>query len=192
MGIDAPSCYTSCVKLILGLGNPGKRYQHTRHNFGFMVVEALAREWRLAGEVKKKLAAVVYVDRKRGVVLAKPETMMNNSGLAAAKLVRFYKVKAKDLWVVHDDLDFPPGKVRIKRGGGTAGHRGLESVIESLGTEEFNRVRLGIGHPGPGSSEEEVSSHVLTPFAEDEDRLVRKALKKAAQLVKEAVSEGAV
>lgn len=172
------------MKLVIGLGNPGRRYQNTRHNFGFMVVEALAEKWSPAGVVKKKLASVVYEDRRQEIVLAKPQIMMNNSGLAVAKLARFYQVKPEDLWVIHDDLDFPLGKVKIKRGGGTAGHRGLESVISSLKTSDFNRVRLGIGHPGLGSTEEEIRDYVLSPFRGEEKIKVKKIKEESSRLIK--------
>ena len=139
--------------LIVGLGNPGKEYEHTRHNAGFEVVDRLAEEarvsyWKnacgsLVGECKLSLGQGVYED----VVLAKPQSFMNLSGGPVAKLLKQYAV-APDQWIiVHDELDIPSGSVRVKRGGGHAGHNGLKSIIDKTGTRDFLRVRVGVGRP---------------------------------------------
>ena len=136
--------------LIVGLGNPGEKYEKTRHNLGFMVVDELLRKMapveETAWQEVKKLR--VWIHRfKTGTILLKPQTMMNNSGTAMAKVVNFYKIKPEDIWIVHDDVDLPLGKIKIRFGGGAAGHHGVESIIEKLGTDQFVRFRLGIGHP---------------------------------------------
>lgn len=128
------------MKLIIGLGNPGQEYEKSRHNAGFAGVEALAAgaSWQR----EKKLFAEVA---KNGEILwAKPTTFMNNSGQAAAALLAYYTLKPADLWVIHDDLDLMLGRAQIRRGGDTAGHHGLESIVERLKTANFGRVRLGI------------------------------------------------
>jgi len=134
------------MKLIVGLGNPGEKYQDTRHNVGFMVVEKLAHElggadikWEASAKHKAGIA------RAGEVILLKPETYMNASGVAVKSVAGFYKMKTEDIWVVHDDLDLPLGKIRIRVGGASAGHHGIDSVIRELGSDKFVRIRLGIG-----------------------------------------------
>ncbi len=128
------------MNLIVGLGNPGKDYDGTRHNVGFLVVESLAGQGTWKRE-KSFHADVSMVDR---TIYAKPTTFMNNSGQAVAALMHYYKIEPKDVWIIHDDLDLPLGKAQIRFGGGTAGHHGLESTIEHLKTADFGRVRVGI------------------------------------------------
>ena len=137
--------------LIVGLGNPGRRYARTLHNAGHMAIELLARSMDV------KLTAVGDLDRGTGggdeaipVLLGRPRTYMNLSGLAVAPVYRAYAESPEDLIVLHDDLDIPPGQVRLKRGGGTGGHNGLRSLQDELGTREFLRVRIGIGRPAEG------------------------------------------
>ncbi len=138
------------IKLVAGLGNPGEEYAGTRHNAGFAVVDALAcelgaRYWKSEGG-----AAVAHVRRGGGeLLLAKPQSYMNTSGGPLSKLMRAHRIEAGELLVVHDDLDLEPGRIRVKAGGGTAGHNGLKSIQAKLGTNEYVRVRVGIGHP-PG------------------------------------------
>lgn len=134
------------MKLIVGLGNPGEKYEDTRHNIGFMVIDHLAREigptdilWKEEGRHKAMVAKV------GDVVLLKPQTFMNNSGIAVASVLQFYKMKPGDMWAIHDDIDLPMGKIRIRTGGGTAGHNGIESIIKHIGAADFVRFRLGIG-----------------------------------------------
>lgn len=134
------------MKLIVGLGNPGGQYESTRHNIGFMVVEKFARELSTTtvtwNQDKERKALVA---RAGDVILAKPLTYMNNSGLAVGALIRYYKLSPEDLWVVHDDIDLPLGKIRIRLSGGTGGHNGIESIIAAVKTDTFVRFRLGIG-----------------------------------------------
>lgn len=159
------------IQLIAGLGNPGAEYAETRHNVGFWFVDMLAadvgarfaREGKFAGEVAK--ASV------QGSLcwLLKPTTFMNRSGQAVAALANFYKIPPQSVLVVHDELDLPPGEVRLKQGGGPGGHNGLKSIIASLGTADFLRLRLGIGHPGDRNL---VTNFVLHTPGRDERELI--------------------
>lgn len=134
------------MKLIIGLGNPGGEYKDTRHNIGFMVVEKLAKELGTEApiwEEKEKFKSVVA--RIGDILLVKPIIFMNNSGLAVTSIVNFYKLKPDNVWVIHDDIDLPLGKIRIRTGGGSAGHNGVESIIKELKSDVFVRFRMGIG-----------------------------------------------
>jgi PTH1 family peptidyl-tRNA hydrolase len=134
------------MKLIVGLGNPGGEYKDTRHNIGFMVVEKLAKELgseTVVWEEKDRFKSVIA--RIGEVLLVKPVIFMNNSGLAVSSIVHFYKLNPDDVWVVHDDIDLPLGKIRIRTGGGSAGHNGIESIIKELKSDAFVRFRMGIG-----------------------------------------------
>jgi PTH1 family peptidyl-tRNA hydrolase len=135
--------------LVVGLGNPGRDYEHSRHNAGARAAEALAR--RLDSRLgRSKFRALVGEARTDGVPLkvARPTTFMNESGQAVAPLARWYKIDPDHLIVLHDELDLPVGQLRLKKGGGTAGHHGLDSIVGSLGTKDFYRVRIGVGKPG--------------------------------------------
>ena len=172
--------------LIVGLGNPGSRYAATRHNFGFMALDALydrARE--LGGAPKAALtgrkdleAVTLSLPVLPGGAFAqftcvKPQTFMNLSGRAVRAALDFYKLAPQDVLVVHDELDLPLGRMRLKRGGGNAGHNGLKSLTQELGSPDFVRLRLGIGRPEPGR---DVAGFVLEPFGRDETPLVRRVL----------------
>ncbi len=144
------------MKLIVGLGNPGDKYQSTRHNVGFMVLDSFLKDMESVKNSnwtqEKKLKSLVNIldfkiktGEKEKVILVKPLTYMNNSGMAVSLITQFYKIKPVDVWVVHDEIDLPLGYMKIRFGGGTAGHHGVESVMESLGTDKFWRFRLGIG-----------------------------------------------
>jgi len=137
------------MKLIIGLGNPGKKYEATRHNAGFMAVDAFAEELDAAWkkDVKRKAFVATATVGSEKVILAKPQTFMNNSGEAAAALVSFYKADPRGILLVHDDMDLPPGRIQFKDGGSAAGHNGVASVYERLGTTGIQRLRIGIGHP---------------------------------------------
>lgn len=137
------------MKLIIGLGNPGKEHANTRHNAGFLALDALAKELGLEWRKDAKRNAEVAKGDMDGepVILAKPLTFMNLSGDAVAALASYNKVKPEDVLVIHDDLDLAPGTVKFKKGGGTAGHHGLDSIVERLGTGDFSRIRIGIGKP---------------------------------------------
>lgn len=132
------------MKLIIGLGNPGKEYENTRHNIGFIFVDALAKKLEAPDfEFDKKLNAEISKIGKT-LVLAKPQTFMNKSGLAVAALAKFYKVRPKDVWVVHDDIDILWGEFKTSFGRSSAGHKGVESIIKALKTKDFWRLRIGI------------------------------------------------
>jgi PTH1 family peptidyl-tRNA hydrolase len=163
------------IKLIVGLGNPGKKYESTRHNAGFWLVERLAAQHRLALRKEPKfhaLAARLDTASAHAWLLL-PQTWMNESGSAVAALAQFRKIAPEEILVVHDELDLPPGGVKIKQGGGHAGHNGLRDIIENLGTPNFWRLRIGIGHPRDlAASEQEVVDFVLHPPRRDEQALI--------------------
>lgn len=153
------------MQLIVGLGNPGKKYQYTRHNIGYMAIEniiSLQRDYK----VKKKFNSIIYEAKleKDRAILVKPETYMNNSGDAVSQVAHFYKIDSKNIFVLHDELDIPFGKIRIKSGGGNAGHNGLKSISNKI-DNNYIRVRLGIGHPG---GKERVNGHVMGNFSGSE------------------------
>lgn len=155
------------IKLIAGLGNPGGEYEHTRHNAGFWFLDELAWQWKAVfKEEKKFFGEVARAAQPDGDVwLVKPTTFMNRSGQAVAALAQFYKIKPEEILVVHDELDIPCGRIRFKLGGGNGGHNGLKDIQARLGTPDFYRLRLGIGHPGDRNL---VVGYVLNkPSAED-------------------------
>lgn len=137
--------------LVVGLGNPGPEYAKNRHNIGFMVADVLAHRVGAKFKVHKKSGAEILTGMlaERPVVLAKPRTYMNESGRQVGPLAKFYSVRAEDVIVVHDELDIAFGRIRLKQGGGEGGHNGLRSIVNALGTKNFQRVRVGIGRP-PG------------------------------------------
>jgi len=150
---------------ICGLGNPGEKYERTKHNIGFVILEHLAHKFDFKFSQKifnSSMAEVPFHDKK--VLFIKPQTFMNRSGEAVEQAVSFYKTDLKQLLVIHDEIDFPFGKIKLKFDGGDAGHNGLKSIIEELGTASFHRLRIGIGRP---AMKEEVSSYVLSPFSSE-------------------------
>ena len=173
---------------VAGLGNPGREYERTRHNIGWLVVDELARRhggsWR--SKFSGSLAEIRLGDAR--LALLKPETYMNESGRSVAAAVRFFKVPAESLLVVHDDVDLEPARLQARRGGGLAGHNGLRSLAQDLGTQEFLRLRIGVGRPGRGDPRP-VSDWVLSPFApeEDVDALVGRAADAAEAIVAEGL-----
>jgi PTH1 family peptidyl-tRNA hydrolase len=163
------------IKLIVGLGNPGKKYERTRHNAGFWLVERLAAQHRLSPRKEPRFHALVAkLETASGQAwLLLPQTWMNESGSAVDVMAQFRKIAADEILVVHDELDLPPGGAKIKQGGGHAGHNGLRDIIEKLGTADFWRLRIGIGHPRAlSASEQEVADFVLHPPAKDERELI--------------------
>ncbi|MBF8376620.1 aminoacyl-tRNA hydrolase [Alicyclobacillus mali] len=177
------------MKVIVGLGNPGREYERTRHNAGFMAIDILAE--KLAARVDQAdFHALVGDARHAGekVLLVKPHTYMNVSGLCVGEIVRYYRVDpAQDLMVLYDDMDFPPGVVRLKAQGSAGGHNGIKSIIDSLGTEKFGRVRIGIGRPPKGAP---IVPYVLGAFSREEEPHVRQALETAAEAALFAVERG--
>ncbi|MBU3957333.1 aminoacyl-tRNA hydrolase [Patescibacteria group bacterium] len=180
------------MKLIVGLGNPGEKYEDTKHNLGFVVLDALFQELtpveKTAWKENKKFNSLLA--KIGDLILAKPQTFMNASGMAVAKIANFYKIKLTDLWVIHDEIDLPLEEIRIVRGRGAAGHRGVESIIKELGTEDFVRFRLGIGHPGPGSGDKEVERYVLALFGKGEKSKARRMVKKTVKAIQLALNKG--
>ena len=148
------------LKLIVGLGNPGTEYEGTRHNVGFWWVDAIARDLQLMLQPDRAYHGLVARTNVRGqsVWLLEPQTFMNLSGKSVAALARFFKIQPEEVLVVHDELDIPPGEAKLKLGGGHAGHNGLRDIHAQLGTDQYWRLRLGIGHPGIKS---EVANWVL-------------------------------
>jgi len=176
------------MKLILGLGNPGKRYQKNRHNLGFWVIDSLARKLKIniKTERYKSLFGRGRIGKKR-IILAQPLTFMNDSGAAAASLIRSLKFPLKNLVVVCDDIDLPLGKIRIRKKGGSGGHKGLESIIQYLRSNGFPRLRIGIGRPPKGM---DPKKYVLQDFTKEENLLVKKAIDKAEEALIFLVGKG--
>ncbi|ATY83627.1 aminoacyl-tRNA hydrolase [Kyrpidia spormannii] len=174
--------------LIAGLGNPGPQYAQTRHNAGFMVIDRLAARWSVSVTSRgfHSLTASTRVGEEQ-VLLLKPQTFMNESGLAVGEAMRWYRLDPECLIVVYDDMDLPPGKVRLRYKGSSGGHNGMKSILQHLGTETFGRVRIGIGRPMEGRS---VIDHVLSPFSPDELSTLHPALDRAVELIEIAVQEG--
>ena len=137
------------MQLLVGLGNPGKKYQYNRHNIGFMAIDEIVRFYQLSPE-RSRFDSIAYEGFIEGekLLLLKPNTYMNDSGIAVGKAARFLKVELEKIVVFHDEIDLINGKVRVKQGGGHAGHNGLRSIQNHLGSNNYKRIRLGIGHPG--------------------------------------------
>lgn len=174
------------MKMIVGLGNIGTRYDETRHNTGFMVVDQLARDYHLGAftHLKQEAVAVSGVINGEKVMLVKPTTFMNDSGRAVGPLVDYYDIDLDDLVIVNDDLDMPVGKVRLKTHGASGGHNGLESIISALGTKNFNRVKVGIDHPQHGT----VVSHVLGKFSKEERPKFDQAVEQAEHALEDWIN----
>lgn len=174
--------------LIVGLGNPGREYRGNRHNVGFMLVDLLAERLGASFARLESKALVTKGDTQgHRIVLAKPQTYMNLSGQAVGGLVRFYKVPAANLLVAYDDVDLPLGTLRLRPGGGSAGQKGMASIIERLGTQEFPRLRLGIGRP-PGRMD--AAAYVLQDFTSGEAALLREMLDRAVDAALTFVTQG--
>jgi len=173
--------------LVVGLGNPGREHERDRHNVGWMVADELAR--RMDGRWRAKFSGQLAEARLDALRLAllKPETFMNDSGRSVAAATRFFKVEPESLLVVHDDVDLEPGRLQARAGGGLAGHNGLRSLAQTLGTQEFLRLRIGVGRPGRGDPRS-VADYVLSPFELDED--VGALVSRAADAVETVAREG--
>ncbi len=173
--------------LVAGLGNPGREYERTRHNAGWLVLDELAA--RHGGAFRSKFSGRVADVRLGGlrVALVKPETYMNESGRSISAATRFYKCEPGRLLVVHDDVDLAPGRLQARLGGGLAGHNGLRSIAQSLGSQEFLRLRIGVGRPGRGDRRS-VADYVLSPFDADTD--VEALVGRAADAVEAIALDG--
>ena len=176
------------MKIIAGLGNPGAEYAHTKHNVGFMLVDMLAEKLGAASWKEDFFSALTEV-RIGGekVFLVKPLTYMNNSGEALGPMLSYYKLDVDDLVVVHDDMDIPAGMVRIRRKGSSGGHNGIKSIIAHVGSEDFARVRIGIGRPPAGWT---VIHHVLAPFSTEDAPKIRAAIDYLLPAVESIVTDG--
>lgn len=176
------------VYLIVGLGNPGREYHESRHNIGFMVVDCLCSRMDIPiNRLQSKALTGTGKWAGRKIILAKPQTYMNLSGQAAAQLLRFYKVPVENLLVIHDDLDLPLGTLRMRPYGGAGGQKGLASIIESLGTQQFARLRVGIGRP-PGRMSP--ADYVLQSFSKADQETLPIILQRAADAAQAFVTEG--
>ena len=175
------------MKVIVGLGNPGREYAQTKHNVGFMLVDALADKLGLAAW-QEKFDALIAEGRlgTEKILLVKPQTYMNDSGRAVGPLMNWYKLPPEDLIVVHDDMDIPAGTIRIRKKGSAGGHNGIKSVLAHLGDEHFSRVRIGIGRPLPGWT---VINHVLAPFQEEDVPKIKEAIQYLLPAVECIVTE---
>lgn len=190
------------MKLIVGLGNPGGKFEYTRHNIGFMVVEKLVKDKfsflpsLKAWKMEKQYPAQVC--KKDEFIVLKPQTYMNLSGLAVKRVMDFYKIDRANLFVVHDDIDLPIGKIRIRLGGASAGHHGIESIIKNLGTSDFVRIRLGIGRgklDKPHTADHnlhrrDVEKFVVSKFRDNEGGEVKKLIKNAVEALEITLDKG--
>lgn len=174
--------------LIVGLGNPGREYKYTRHNIGFMTIDKLAVDLsiRLTKVQSKALIGSAQLEGHK-LILVKPQTFMNLSGQSVISLLRFYRIPLEQMIVIHDDIDLPVGTIRIRPGGGSAGQRGLASIIEKLGTQAFPRLRIGVGRP-PGRMD--AADYVLQDFPKADQPLMEKVVADASQAALTFVREG--
>jgi len=179
------------MRLILGLGNPGEEYRDTRHNVGFRVVEELARRWEVPAAGLECNALVGLRPGEDPVLLARPQTYMNRSGWSARCFAERHGLDPAAVLVIYDEVNLPLGKLRLRRGGSPAGHRGLESVIENLRTAEIPRLRLGVApEEGKPAGGEELVDFVLSPFAAEEREAVEEMIRRAADACEAWVREG--
>jgi PTH1 family peptidyl-tRNA hydrolase len=191
------------MKLIVGLGNPGDRHAKTRHNLGFMIVDAFLRAYpmtdvtfRAEKKFQSEIAELSWQPKKskaEKIVLAKPLTFMNGSGSAVSLISKFYKIPPKDIWIIHDEIDLPLGGMKIRFGGASAGHKGVESIIERLGTDKFWRFRIGIGAQHEQVHDKKVKAidnYVLGDFSEGERGKAREIIKKSVKAIEDALEEG--
>ena len=168
------------MKLIVGLGNPGKEYEKTRHNVGFMVMDCLADDFYVSINTKKFKGEYVKLKYQgEDIILLKPMTYMNNSGEAVSQVMNFFKIDVDDLLVIYDDMDMPTGKLRLRQSGSAGGHNGVKSIIAHVGTQNFKRIRVGIDkHP-----QIPVVDYVLGRFTKEQQSLIEDGIQKAAQAV---------
>lgn len=194
------------MKLIVGLGNPGEKYEKTRHNLGFMVAEKFLKDfqpvaltvWHDEPKFKSELATIEWQSKSGSlekIILAKPKTYMNGSGLSVQLLTTYYKLLTTDIWVVNDDIDLPLGSMKIRFGGASAGHKGVESIINNLKTDKFWRFRLGIGNRSEklevrSKKSKAVEDFVLGEFREGEIGKVRRLIKGGSKAIEEALENG--
>jgi len=188
------------MKLIIGLGNPGDKYERTRHNIGFMALDQFLKDfepvkntvWTDSKKFKSDIVELTWQPKhgkSEKLILVKPKTFMNDSGMAVSLLTTYYQLPTTDLWILHDDVDFPIGTLRIRMGGASAGHRGVMSIIDTIKTDKFWRFRLGIGRPGE-SEHSEVTHYVLDSFNHEDHGKVRELLKRTSKAIQMGLEEG--
>lgn len=180
--------------LIVGLGNPGGNYKNSRHNVGFMAVDKLIQKWqeeeieKLRNKEIKGIEVMEHIDKK--ILLLKPLTFMNQSGQAVSLISQYLNISISNIIVIHDDIDLPLGQLKIQKGGGTAGHHGLESIVKSLGTEDFIRFRVGIGRPGEmqnvqcrmnNDKKKNITNYVLEGFTKEEGEMIEKTVERVVE-----------
>jgi PTH1 family peptidyl-tRNA hydrolase len=183
------------MKLVVGLGNPGTAYSDNRHNVGFMAIAHFARTHHLRFDRKRGNARVAEGDvADTSVVLARPQTFMNASGQAVNQLLRKLKLSAEDLIVIHDDLDLPLGRIRVRLGGSSGGHKGVQSIIGDIGTAEFVRVRVGIGRPGRAAArdqgQDDVIDYVLGGFTSPERTVLAETIGRVTEVLQFLIERG--
>lgn len=182
------------MKLIVGLGNPGKEYEKSRHNVGFMIVDELQKNLKFDNfhkETKFDAEMSIGILKEEKIILAKPLTFMNLSGESIMKIVQFYKIPVEEVLVVYDDLDLKLGEIRIRKKGGPGTHNGMKSIVETLGSEDFPRLRVGIESRGVSSPlQQETTSFVLSSFVKEEESIIKKTAEKALNALKIALTEG--
>ena len=180
------------MKLIVGLGNPGPKYENTRHNVGYLVLDKLSEiidaEESKSGKFDALISSANTNDDK--TILAKPTTYINLSGRAVQQLTQFYKISPEDVWIIYDDIDLPIGQIRIRKKGGPGTHNGMKSIVDHIG-QNFPRFRVGIESRGESAPEQQdISSFVLSPFTKEEEETAQEAIEKAANAVKYALDHG--
>ncbi|MFR0584841.1 aminoacyl-tRNA hydrolase [Lactobacillus porci] len=173
------------MKLIAGLGNPGAKYDHTKHNTGFMALDHYLKEKGLTLD-RDKFEGLYSKQKINGedVILLEPQTYMNESGRSVAQIAKFFKIAPEDILIIHDDMDMPIAKIRIRAGGKSGGHNGIKSIIADLGTEKFNRLKIGIRHP----QKQSVVSWVLTPFDADQQKAMDQAFATSAKIIDDFIA----
>ena len=182
--IEAPES----LYLVVGLGNPGREYQNTRHNIGFMAVDAFARSVNVTfSKVQSKALITKTTLENSQLILAKPQTYMNLSGQAVSGLLNYYKIPKEHLIVIHDDIDLPLGTIRIRPGGGSAGQKGIGSIIEKLGSQEFARIRLGVGRP---QGQMDAAAFVLLPIAKEDMEFLPVLFSKVNEAIRQFITNG--
>jgi peptidyl-tRNA hydrolase, PTH1 family len=176
------------AKLLVGLGNPGKKYAKTRHNVGFLILDRLAEKWGVSLN-REKFSGIFGEHRQdeEKIYLVKPQTFMNLSGECVQSWARFLKLEPGDLLVTHDELDLPLGRMKAQWAAGPAGHQGVTHIVDRLGHQDFNRLRVGVGHPG---KQKEVVDFVLSPFSAEEQPLLEEVLDQAVHALETFVQKG--
>ena len=180
------------MKLIAGLGNPGQGYADNRHNVGFMCLNDFAREHDIKFDKKQGLARTgMGILAGNKVILAKPQTYMNESGKSISRLIARFNIALSDLLIIHDDLDLPTGKIRIRHGGSSGGHKGVQSICNELDSQQFTRLRIGIGRPYPdNASEDDIISYVLSDFTAEEKQVINRIIPEVSAAIFCFLTEG--